>query len=99
MNLNLHMFKEMSFPEEVLQIIENGVPINYLGERDVYEQVDQYRFPNQEARDACVEECERALACKALVPPPFGVAVTKVHSWVVVLKGGRTRVCLDCSTQ
>ena len=25
------------------------------------------------------------------------VSVTKVHSWVVVVKGGRTRICLDTS--
>ena len=25
------------------------------------------------------------------------VTVTKVHSWVVVVKGGRTRICLDTS--
>ena len=96
-NLNVEQFKLMNFSEEIVQWLEEGVPIMYLGDREKVEVIDQYDFKDKQCKDACVLECARAVACGALVLPAEDVKVTKTHSWVVVIKGGRTRVCLDCS--
>ena len=97
-NLNVLQFKVMEFDEEIVSWLEEGVPILYLGDREKVELVTQYEFKDDKCEKACIVECERAISCGALVPPPEGIKVTKVHSWVVVMKGSRTRVCLDCST-
>ena len=79
------------------KIVTEGVEILYLGDREKFEKVDQYAFQEKGHKIECIKECERAIACGALSLPSPMVSVTKVHSWVVVVKGGRTRICLDTS--
>jgi hypothetical protein len=96
-DLNEVRFKEFGFSEEVVNIIKE-VSVLYLGDRDKFEQIKQY--PLNEADGtlaAVVKEVERAIACAAIAPPPPGVSISKVHSFVAVFKGGKTRVCLDLS--
>ena len=96
-NLKPGEFEKRPFPQEVIDLVKTGVEVLFLGDKEKFEQVEQYAFKEVEHKAECVKECERAIACDAISEPPEGVRVSKIHSWVVVVKGGRTRICLDTS--
>ena len=94
-NLHTQRFVEFGFPQPVVDIVK-GVPILYLGDRVKLEKVAQYPLSEADGTlAATAKEVDRAIACEAILPPPPGVTITKVHSFVTVFKGGKTRVCLD----
>jgi hypothetical protein len=96
-NLHTDRFVEFGFDREVVDIV-HSVPINYLGDRGKRERVEQYPLDGTpDAHELTVKEVNRAIACEAIAVPPPGIVVTKVHSFVAVFKGGKTRVCLDLS--
>ena len=96
-NLKHEEFEKRPFPQGVMELVRTRVEVLFLGDRDIFEQVEQYPFKEDEHKAECVKDCERAIACDAISELPEGERVTKIHSWVVVAKGGRTRICLDTS--
>ena len=94
--LNVDAFKRLPFSPEVQQLVVE-VPVPYLGERH-YEEIAPYPWKLPEHKQLAANETERYLACQALVrAADVGVEVMKCSSWVVVVKGGKTRCCLDLS--
>jgi hypothetical protein len=94
--LDLEAFDRLPFPLEVKRLVKE-VEVPFLGDRSRCEEIAQYPWKLPEHKQLAANETERYLACKALVPAAaHGIQVTKCSSWVVV-KGGKTRCCLDLS--
>ena len=103
-NLNHGMFLSLGFSQEVCDIVDS-IPIYYLGDRETFQEVDQYPWVDRkddkgdtvDVKQGAIDEVERGLSCGALIPCPADIQVKLVHPLVVVFKGNRTRVCVDYS--
>ena len=82
------------FSDEVQAWVQ-GVSIPYMGDPELVEVVQQYPWPTEELWRQAVAEADRMEQCGALHLPT--APVTKVSPWVVVVKGGKTRICVDFS--
>jgi hypothetical protein len=95
--LKIEAFEQLPFSPEVLQLVRE-VQVPFLGDRLRWEEIAPYPWKLPEHKQLAVAETERYIACKALVKAAdHDVAVSKCSSWVVVVKGGKTRCCLDLS--
>ena len=78
-----------------------AVELRCLGPRETVEEIEQYPWDTfgPLAKEKATEETERMLSFGSLVMAADhpDVAVTKVHPWVVVFKGSKTRCCVDLS--